>query len=312
MGTGRRAVLDLGSNSFHLLVADVDRLGRIRRVATEKRQLRLAEPVTRTGSLGKEARARAEEAIAGLLGVAAEHGAQGASAVATDAIRRAQDGDAFRDDLREHHGLEVRVLTGEEEAILSTEAMRTVLGVPVGIPLLGLDLGGGSFDLAVADGREVLAAVSTPHGAAAATAGFRHDPPWLAEVAELHGRMLDALRPAAEALGRPVVEAAGTAGTIRDLGRAALAAAGQRKLKEVRGLVVERAALETAVRRLLAIEVAGRPALDGVSEKRADILPAGGIVVLAAMEAFGVDRLTLCDWGLREGVLLAEAVAVHA
>jgi exopolyphosphatase/guanosine-5'-triphosphate,3'-diphosphate pyrophosphatase len=80
----------------------------------------------------------------------------------------------------------------------------------------------------------------------------------------------------------------------------------------VRGLVVERTALETAVRRLLAVDVAGRPALDGVSEKRADILPAGGIVVLAAMEAFGVDRLTLCDWGLREGVLLAEAVAVHA
>lgn len=306
---GRRAVLDLGSNSFHLLVADVDGLGRIHRVATSKRQLRLAEPVATTGRLGPAAIKRAAKAVAQLLQLAANEAAETTTAVATDAVRRAEDGDDLCVLLHERHGLDVRILSGEEEAALSLEAMRAALAVPVGIPLLGLDLGGGSFEAALGDGRAVRAAVSTPYGAAAITAGADRDPPRLAAVAALHERALASFRPAAEALGARAVEAAGTAGTIRDLGRAAHALATGEVAKDVRGLVVSRDSLEAVVPALLAVDVAGRRRLPGVGEKRVDLLPAGGIVVLAAMEAFGAERLTLCDWGLREGALLAEVAA---
>lgn len=306
---GRRAVLDLGSNSFHLLVADVDGLGRIHRVATSKRQLRLAEPVATTGRLGPDAIERAARAVADLLQLAEDRDAETVTAVATDAVRRAEDGDDLCTLLHERYGLDVRILSGEEEATLSLEAMRAALAVPVGIPLLGLDLGGGSFEAALGDGRAIRVAVSTPYGAAALTASADRDPPRLASVAALHERALASFRPAAEILGGRAVEAAGTAGTIRDLGRAANALATGEVVKDVRGVVVTREALEAVVPALLAVDVEGRRGLPGVGEKRADLLPAGGIVVLAAMEAFGAQRLTLCDWGLREGALLAEVAA---
>ena len=112
---GRVAALDLGSNSFHLLVADVVAGGRsgghIQQVATSKITLRLAEPVSRTGELGSQARKRAAEAFAELVGEARAAGAQRVVAVATEAIRGAADSERFRSKVEAEPRAQNQVLT---------------------------------------------------------------------------------------------------------------------------------------------------------------------------------------------------------
>jgi exopolyphosphatase / guanosine-5'-triphosphate,3'-diphosphate pyrophosphatase len=147
----------------------------------------------------------------------------------------------------------------------------------------------------------------------------RHDPPRLTERAALHEEALALLRPLAR--GAPITRtrptpprAVGTAGTIRDLGRLGLAIATGTAPEKIRGVVVTRRQLEQAYAWLCSVPTAERMELPGVSTKRADLLPAGGAVLLATMEAFGLEHLELCDWGLREGVLLdalTDAVIGH-
>lgn len=306
--TERLAVLDLGSNSFHLLVADV--VGqRIKRVATRKLQLRLAEPVARDGELGRDARKRALDAVGELLDVAREQKAGRVVAVATSAIRDADDGDKLRGRIADEHGVEVRLLSGLEEGYCSLRGMAAALHVPQDAAVLGLDLGGGSYEVVYGGTGPLLAGASLPLGGAAIRAELRHDPPRFAERAVLHERAIALLEPVAAEVaslreGMPAVRAIGTAGTIRDLGRLGLGLALGDAPARVRGVAVTRRQIEGAYASLCAVPTDERLDLPGVSAKRADLLPAGGTVLLATMEAFGLEQVELCDWGLREGVLL--------
>lgn len=306
----RLAALDLGSNSFHLLVADEVHGGRISRVATRKLTLRLAEPVARDGELGKKARARALAAVGDLLTEARDHGARRAIAVATSAIRDAGDGDKLRERVAEEHGLEVRLLSGMEEGYCSLRGMAGALHVPRGEEVIGLDLGGGSYEIVYGGAGPLVTGASLPLGGARLRERFRHDPPrlpercaLLAEALALVGEMaadVAARRHDADAPPRAIA----TAGTIRDLGRAGLALATGVAPQRVRGVAVTRAQVEQAFALLCSVATQDRMGIPGVSAKRADLLPAGGVVLLATMEAFGLEHLELCDWGLREGVLL--------
>jgi exopolyphosphatase/guanosine-5'-triphosphate,3'-diphosphate pyrophosphatase len=306
----RLAALDLGSNSFHLLVADEVHGGRISRVATRKLTLRLAEPVARDGELGKDARSRALAAVGELLAEARDHGARRVVAVATSALRDAGDGDKLRERIASRHGVEVQLLSGMEEGYCSLRGMAGALHVPRGEEVLGLDLGGGSFEVAYGGAGPLVTGASLPLGGARLRARFRHDPPrlpercaLLAEVLALLGEVaadVAAHRGDADAPPRAMA----TAGTIRDLGRAGLALATGVAPQRIRGVAVTRPQLERAFALLCSVATQDRIGVLGVSPKRADLLPAGGVVLLATMEAFGLEHLELCDWGLREGVLL--------
>lgn len=307
--TDRFATLDLGSNSFHLLVADIVGKRRIRRVETRKVMLRLAEPVAATGELGRDARSRAREAVGELVRTARSCGATRILAVATEAMRAAADGPRLVRRLHDDHGVRVRVLEGLEEAELSLHGMAGALNLLPDAALLGLDLGGGSYEVAYGGLGPLLAGASLPLGGARLTSrGGGHDPLRLAERVALHEEASAMLRPVAEEVralaGERAPRAAGTAGTIRDLGRLGLSLAGGATPAQVRGLVVTRAQLELAYARLCSMTTAERVELPGVSPRRVDLLPAGGAVVLATMEAFRLEQLELCDWGLREGALL--------
>lgn len=304
----RLAALDLGSNSFHLLVADTRPGRRIKRVATKKLTIRLGEPVTRTGKLGDEAFARATDAFAELVAMADAEGADRIVAVATDALRVAEDGQAFRDQVLADHGIPIQLITGMDEGALSLAGMTSALNLGPDEEALGLDLGGGSFEIALGGTGGLAAATSLPLGGAKLIDRLS-DPPRLHEQAALHRYAMELLVPEAERVlahrssSGPLL-AIGTAGTIRDLGRLGLALAGVGALAQVRGMMVSRDQLERAYARLCSVDVHDRMDLAGVSAKRADLLPGAGVAVLAAMEAFGLPALTLCDWGLREGVLL--------
>jgi len=307
--TDRIATLDLGSNSFHLLVADVVGTRRIKRVETRKLMLRLAEPVAATGELGREARRRAREAVGELVDRARACGATRVLAVATEAVRTAADGPRLVTRLLDDHGVRVRVLEGLEEAELSLHGMAGALNVLPDAALLGLDLGGGSYEVAYGGAGRLLAGASLPLGGARlASRGGGHDPLRLSERVALHEEAVALLQPVAGEVqglaGSSRLRAAGTAGTIRDLGRLGLALAGGVAPEQVRGLVVTRSQLELAYARLCSLTTAERVELPGVSPRRVDLLPAGGAVVLATMEVFGLEQLELCDWGVREGALL--------
>ncbi len=307
--TDRLAALDLGSNSFHLLVADVLGARRIKRVETRKLTLRLAEPVAATGELGRDGRARAKGAVAELVATARACGATRILAVATEALRAAADGPRLVGRLHADHGIRVRVLEGLEEAELSLHGMAGALHLLGDASLLGLDLGGGSYEVAYGGSGSLQVGASLPLGGARlASRGGGHDPLRLAERVALHEEAVALLRPVADEVravaGDEALRAAGTAGTIRDLGRLGLALAGGSTPAQVRGLVVTRSQLELAYARLCSMTTAERVELPGVSPRRVDLLPAGGAVVLATMEAFGLEQLELCDWGLREGALL--------
>jgi exopolyphosphatase / guanosine-5'-triphosphate,3'-diphosphate pyrophosphatase len=311
----RLAVLDLGSNSFHLLVADVLPGARIARVATRKLQLRLAEPVARDGELGRDARKRAVAAVGELLEVARDHDARRVVAVATSAIRDATDGGRLVDRIAADHGVAVRVLDGLEEGYASLRGMAAALHLPAGDELVGLDLGGGSYEVVFGGHGPLRAGTSLPLGGARLRDRLRHDPPRLAERAALHAEALALLRPVAaeiaELRGNPVPpRAVGTAGTLRDLGRLGLALATGTAPEKIRGVVVTRAQLERAYTSLCAVPTVERLDLPGVSVKRADLLPAGGTVLLATLQALDLEQIELCDWGLREGVLL-DAITDH-
>ena len=315
----RAAALDLGSNSFHLLVADVHsrQLANapgawIDRVATRKTTLRLGERVTVTGEVG-DAADRVVEAVEGLVSHARREGAQQLVCVATSALREANDRQAVCQRLRAEAGVDVRLLDGLDEGALSLRGMRAALQVPDGDAAVGLDLGGGSHEVVASTGASVSAGTTLPLGTA--HVAFSHDPPWLAERAELFHRARGELAEvaakitAAHGAGGTVI---GTAGTIRDAGRVALALATGKAPKKVRGLAVTREQLERAAARLAAEPVEERADIAGASRKRADLLPAGSIVLLATLDALGAGELRLCHWGVREGALLdalgAEAV----
>ena len=305
----RLAALDLGSNSFHLLVADTRPRGRIKRVTTRKVQTRLGEPVARTGALGEEAYARASAAFDDLMATAEDEGADQIVAVATEAIRTAADGTAWLAEVAERHDVRVHVLDGLDEAALSLRGMAASLNLPTEQQVLGLDLGGGSLEIALGGSGGLDAGASLPLGGAKLVDRIS-DPPRLGEQAAIYADAMALLTEDADAVlahrrdpAEPLM-AVGTAGSIRDLARLGLILAGGAAPAKVRGLMVSREQLHIAYMRLCSVDVHDRMDLPGVSAKRADLLPGAGIAVLAAMDAFDLGALTLCDWGLREGVLL--------
>jgi exopolyphosphatase/pppGpp-phosphohydrolase len=159
----RLAALDLGSNSFHALIADVGPDGKLAVVDRAKRMPRIGEGIFRTGSISGAARKSAMRALAELLPVIDRHRPDAVHAVATAAVRDASNGRAFVADVRARFGLTVRVISGEEEARLSYAGARARLGEELGHATL-FDLGGGSLEAIVGDGENVVRTASAPLG----------------------------------------------------------------------------------------------------------------------------------------------------
>ena len=305
----RIASLDLGSNSFHLLVAETRPRNRIRRLRTRKHMVRLGEPVNRTGKLGKEAYARGLDAVENLLDLAREMEATELCVVGTDALRRADDGDAFLKDVRDKFGIKVQLLPGESEAALSLLGMGSALNLPHDEQVLGLDLGGGSFELALGTAERTDIGVSLPLGGAV-TMDWLSDPPRLSEEVRLFTHCVELFTQAKEAIDAhrsdptAPLRVVGTAGSIRSLGRLAIAITTGVEVEQVRGVVVTRNQLNLAHHRVCSVDVHERMDIESISTQCADLLPGCGVSLLACMDVFNADTITLCDWGLREGVLL--------
>ncbi|GII78836.1 hypothetical protein Sru01_38180 [Sphaerisporangium rufum] len=299
----RLGVLDIGSNTGHLLVVDAHPGARPLPAYSHKAELRLAEALDgdRLSAGGQAALLRFVEES---LRVAEDKGVQDVMAFATSAVREAVDGEEVLAAIRAATGVDIRVLPGAEEARLTFLAVRRWFGWSSG-RLLVMDIGGGSLEIAAGLEEAPDVAVSLPLGAGRLTREWlTGDPPPPGQVRELRrmvraeiGRVVgDVVRG-----GRPD-HAVATSKTFRQLARIAGAAPSAEGPYVRRSL--SRADLAGWAERLPGMPAAERAALPGVSAGRAPQLAAGALVADAAMDLFDVDRLEICPWALREGVIL--------
>jgi len=300
----RLGVIDVGSNTIHLLVVDAHVGAHPLPTSSHKIELRLAEHVDKDGSI---ARSGADALVAftrECLTFAEDHGVEDLLAFATSAIREAPNGEAVLARVLEETGVELHMLSGEDESKLTFLAVRRWFGWSSG-RLLVLDIGGGSLEIAAGIDEVPDVALSLPLGAGRLTrAALSGDPPTPAQVKALRKKVradiARAVRDVKKA-GAPD-RFVGTSKTLRSLARVAGAAPTADGPYAVRAL--ERKRVRALMLRLADMTTAERSQLSGVSAGRAPQMLAGAIVAEAAMDLLDIERLDICPWALREGVIL--------
>ena len=302
--TMRLGVLDVGSNTVHLLVVDAHRGAQPTPQLSRKSELRLAEHIDSRGHLATRG---ADVLVAAAIDArkqAKDLGCDELLAFATSAVRDAGNSVQVLERVAAEAGVDLTVLGGEDEARLTFLAVRRWLGWSAG-NLISLDIGGGSLELAAGTDEDPAVAVSLPLGAARLTREwFAADPPAKAEVVALHEFVAAQLAGPARRLlaeGPPnrVVATSKTFRTLARLAGAAPSSAGAyaRRMLTRNGL----GQVKAFIARMAADDLAE---LDGVSPGRAHQTLAGAVVAAEAMDALGVAELELCPWALREGVIL--------
>ncbi|MFC7487324.1 Ppx/GppA family phosphatase [Knoellia sp. CPCC 206453] len=307
----RLGVIDVGSNTVHLLVVDAHLGAQPLPTSSHKRELRLSEHVTDTGEIDDAGRAQLADFVAECLTVAEDQGVEDLMGFVTSAIREAPNGDEVLADVKERTGVVLDVLSGEDEARLTFLAARRWFGWSAGT-LLVADIGGGSLEIAQGMDEDPDVAISLPLGAGRVTRDHLvGDPPGVESVraARKHVRATIAreLRPLTKAGAADRV--VGTSKTMRSLARITGAVPSSEGMYAARYL--ERAALDAVLPKIATMPAAQRSSLPGVSASRARQLLAGGIVASATMDLLGVDRLEICPWALREGIILRRLDGMH-
>lgn len=300
----RLGVLDVGSNTVHMLVVDAYQGARPVPAYSHKAELRLGEHLDSANRLSQDCEVQLLDFVTDALDVAEDKGVQQLMAFATSAVRDAANGDEMMARIQAATKVDIRVLSGPEESRLTFLAARRWFGWSSG-RLLMLDIGGGSLEIASGVDEEPGAAVSMPLGAGRLTRDWLSgDPPSSHEIRQLRKYVRAQIAASAGTVmrdGRPD-HAVATSKTFRQLARIGGAAPSSD------GPYVRRVLHHSEVRklaeRLAKTSTAERSQLPGVSRGRAGQLAAGAIVADAAMDLFDLPELEICPWALREGVIL--------
>jgi exopolyphosphatase/guanosine-5'-triphosphate,3'-diphosphate pyrophosphatase len=297
-------VLDVGSNTVHLLVVDAYQGARPIPAFSHKAELKLAAHLEGGNSLSGPGETSLRGVVEEALGIAEDKGVEEIIAFATSAVREAVNGEQVLARIRKQTGAQINVMTGHEEARLTFLAARRWFGWSSG-RLLMIDIGGGSLEVATGIDEEPEAVASLPLGAGRLTRDWiSTDPPSPQEVRRLrkHVRAEIAREMGGMLRHGPPDHVVGTSKTFRQLARIAGAA------PSGEGPFVKRALRHTDVaalaERLPKMAQGERTRLPGVSAGRVAQLPAGAIVADAILDLLGVEALELCPWALREGVIL--------
>lgn len=304
----RTGVLDLGSNSFHLLVADHQASGDLRSVAREKINLRLGDVVARNGRFDDDAADDAVAAVRDLRDAAIDYGATVVFGAATSAFRDASNGDDLLRRIEVETGVNVRLIDGCEEGRLVFEAVQQSVRLEA-TPAVCLDLGGGSLEVAVGDQTSIQWATSLPLGVVRLKAQLlAKDPPTRVQQRRLRDHVAAVIAEEARKAVRSRPQLiVGAGGTFRSIARMVAAQRDATIPASINEMVVERDDLLELAERLLSLSAEERTKLPGVGRRRADLAPTGLFVVIAAMDAFGHDRITVAEWTLKEGLIIDAA-----
>jgi exopolyphosphatase/guanosine-5'-triphosphate,3'-diphosphate pyrophosphatase len=298
----RLAAIDIGSNSFHMVVAESAPDGGYRLLGREREMVRLGKTGLGDGALSETAMRDGLEALAKMTSIARLRGAERVVAVATSAVREAANGADFLVRVKALTGLDVQLLTGVEEGRLIYRAVREVVDLGPDTAVI-VDIGGGSTEWITAQGGELDQVLSLSLGSLRCAAELKGDPATPASLDRLRRKVEKRL---AEAVPRAAVErlvaTSGTAVCCADL----IDHFADRPWKEVSGArevrVKDLAQLVERLRPLKRRQLADLPPVGG---PRSDSLLSGAVLLQAFVAHAGVERFQVSDRALREGLVLA-------
>jgi exopolyphosphatase/guanosine-5'-triphosphate,3'-diphosphate pyrophosphatase len=301
----RVAVVDIGTNSTRLLIADVEH-GRVTGERERRTTItRLGAGVDADGTLNHDAMDRVYRALDDYRELIDGHGVDRALAVLTSAVRDAKNGQEFAATVEQHYGLEPHVLSGDEEARLTFLGATSERDPDDRTPTLVFDIGGGSTELVIGTGSEMTFHVSTQTGVVRLTERHIHtDPPTPDELAILAQDTRAILADGApQELRNAVERAIGVAGTATSLGAIA-----QRlepyDPKKVHGYVIGRNECERILGRLASLPLEQRREVPGLHPDRAPTIVAGVIILLEILKLFGLDEVEISEHDILRGAAL--------
>jgi exopolyphosphatase / guanosine-5'-triphosphate,3'-diphosphate pyrophosphatase len=304
------AGIDIGTNSLRLLIAETS-CGAVRELYSDRRITRLGQGLDRSGMIDSEAAQRSVNALLDFFGSIRRHGAQGVAAVGTSALRNASNTREFVGTVSEKTGIDIRVISGEEEALLTLRGVMCSLrgaGTASGLSpeaSMIIDIGGGSTEVIVArrDGDPEIASLSL--GAVYLTERFiKHDPPSEDDLvsmrALIRGELDMRFRELRNSLSGLFI---GTAGTITTLASIKLGLETYDPVR-INGCTLTREDVDEMVRKLSRLTREERKTVRGLDPGREDIIIAGAVIAQELMARFRRISMLVSDWGLREGIVL--------
>jgi len=302
--------IDIGTNSIHLVVVKIEpQFPSFSIIAKEKDTVRLGDRDLHTGNLTPEAIARALSTLRRCQDLALSFGAKHILAVATSATREAPNGQEFIQQVERELGLQVDLISGPEEA------RRIYLGVLSGWefneqPQVIIDIGGGSTELILCDRHDTRYLSSTKVGAVRLTQEFIHsDPVSPAELTYLRAYVRGMLERAIEQILAQIQPGEipcliGTSGTIETLALLQARTVSEEPPSPLNGYTISREQLIQLTEQLAQLPYGDRALFPGMSERRAEIIVAGAVILLEAMEMLGMAEISICERALREGIIV--------
>jgi len=291
------AAVDLGSNSFHMIIGEL-RQGQLTIIDRLRETVRLSEGLTRNGNLSPAARQRALDCLSRFGERLHDMQAANVRAAGTSALRRARDSRLFRDEAQRALGHPIEVISGIEEARLIYAGVTHSMPATDGLRLV-LDIGGGSTELILGDGKNPKALESLQMGCVVMTETHFVD-------GKIDKNSFDAARIAVRLKLRPVksyfrnsaaIDATGTSGTIRSCETVA------RELGIIESNDLTIRSVEALIERVLEFDRISDLALPGLSDARAQVWPGGLAILVELLTVLRIDRLRVSDGALREGLL---------
>lgn len=300
----RIAAIDVGSNSIRLVVAEYDPAAGLTVIDEVKEQPRLAAGFARTGRLDEAAIERAYQTLRRMAEVCQRRGVRRINAVATAAVREAENGESFTRLVREELEIPLRIIDAETEAQLSFRSVAHHFHLEGGRTIVA-DIGGGSLELVGVVEGLVEYATSLPFGAVRTTEVHlpgKREP--RKEIAALRTQVRKRLRkalPGKEWAGARVI---GSGGTFTNMGRMAAARRGTPVSQPVHGLAVKAAEVEHLLEWLAHMSPEQRSRVPGLNPQRSDIITAGLAVTASVLDWVGAREVVISAYGLREALLL--------
>ena len=299
------AAIDIGTNSIHMIIAEATSQGGFDILDREKEMAKLGVGVFASNYISDRAFEVGLESITRYVQLADRLGVDEIITVATSAIREAHNGESFLREVVAQTGLRPRIISGQEEARLIFLAVRNSIALE-GERALVLDIGGGSTEAVVGDRDKILFKESMPLGVLRLLDMFTDRGTVGVEgrgVLEAHIRFVaEQTFDKIHHLGFDRV--IGTSGTIRTMGEAAHVAAGGESWRSVNAQVAHLKDISSLTQKLLNMELKERAEVDEISDKRADAIHLGGVLLVQLLKMAGVEEITLCDASLREGMVL--------
>ncbi len=302
----RLAAILVGTNTTRCMVVEADARNSYRLIDSERVNSRLGEGLGSRGEIAPEAMERTLEALRRFVGIAQAFRARRTRVVATSAAREAANGAEFLRRARDEAGVDLEVVSGEEEARLAWRSAAAEFELAEGRSGV-LDIGGGSAEILLLDDGEVIAARSLPIGALRLAERFvEEDPMPPGAFRKLRDHIREHLREFLGADGLDEFEAPiviGSGGTVSALARAALGPSVE-GFATLHGLSIGRRRVKDAARALRGMAFDDRRRLPGISPERAEILVPGAVAVNETLRALGARRLFVNELGIREGIIL--------